>query len=756
MRHSLLLSRYTLGAVLPYFLFVWILLSVVLFVQQGGRYSDLIFNTSLPDYLIWQLTAALVPTVVAFTGPIALLVGVVIGLSRMQGDSEMTAMRAAGVGTSQIVVPILILGVLLSGFALYVNLKGVPFAAQIVRRVALQAALYKLQSPVDPGVFNTEIKDLTIFVKDGDVESGKWKNIFILQQTPDEKTTRLITAKSGFVGTKGEDSEIALEEAQIVTFESGKNEKFSFENVGNLRLAVQTKRGELIDRLAKSKETPEEMGLNELAVYAANAEGIEKTDALLLWQRRILLSLAPLIFALVGTALVTKFNRGGRGFGVSLALVCLVVYYLATLLGEQLARTGSISVLAAGAIPVLVSSIAIIWLFRSRKVNLPNIPSFSNLVGAWYERRNIGSKQTSQGPNGFSRLMDTDIVKSMFRNYLLTLSFLLAMYLLFTAFELWKFAGAMDNGLPLLLEYLFYLVPFVYLQIAPSALMVAAVATFVIKTRQNEVVTWAASGRSVYRLLFPCFFLAFLIGIFNLAAQEIVVSSSNRAQDALRDQIRSRNEIIKRSDNYWIAGPDQIVSFQQLGASDNELGIEKLTVYGFKKGYRLTSVLRAPKAVFDRKLALLTAGGDVIKWSEDGSFTKRKADRKVRIGIDPFQRVISKPAHLNARETAVKIRNSVSDSEARTYKLSLYQKYATPFLPLIVTLFTAPFALSIHRKGNVATIGYAAGLWLLYMGLTSVFQQFGQSGILPVAIAVLSPLAIFSLIGLIMLSRIRT
>ncbi len=183
MRHSLLLSRYTISAILPYFVLVWLLLSVVLFVQQGSRYSDLIFNANLPDSLLWQLTIALIPNVIAFTGPIALLVGVVIGLSRMQGDSEMTAMRAAGVGNVQVVLPVLLLGVLLSGFAFLINTKGVPFAAQIVRQVALKAALYKLESPVDPGIFNTEIDDLTIFVKKGDVDSGKWQNILFFKNT---------------------------------------------------------------------------------------------------------------------------------------------------------------------------------------------------------------------------------------------------------------------------------------------------------------------------------------------------------------------------------------------------------------------------------------------------------------------------------------------------------------------------------------------------------------------------------------------
>src|SRR5688572_20178172 len=141
MRLSLTISRYLIGAILPYFIFSWLLLSVILFVQQASRFADIFFSVNIPANLVWQLTVALIPNVIAFTCPMAMLVGTVIGLTKMQGDSELVAIRAAGVGNLQIALPILILGILLSVFAFFVNLKGVPLAAALVRSVALQTAI---------------------------------------------------------------------------------------------------------------------------------------------------------------------------------------------------------------------------------------------------------------------------------------------------------------------------------------------------------------------------------------------------------------------------------------------------------------------------------------------------------------------------------------------------------------------------------------------------------------------------------------
>src|SRR5215470_11833293 len=285
-----LISRYLLQSILPYFIFAWLLLSVILFAQQASRYSDIFFSVNLPPNLIWQLTLALVPNVIAFTCPMAVLVGTVIGLAKMQGDSELVAIRAAGVGNLQITIPIIILGILLSVFAFFVNLKGVPFAARMVRGVALQTAIKKLESPIEPGVFNTEVAGYTIYVKGGDLQNGTWKNIFIYNEDDANGLVRLITSSNGRLDVTGEASELVLENATVSSFPKQPGEgKFISENIGDVRFAIKTKRAELIEKLSSSEHTPEELGLSELSDYAQAKEGSDRIEAQLLWQRRIIL-----------------------------------------------------------------------------------------------------------------------------------------------------------------------------------------------------------------------------------------------------------------------------------------------------------------------------------------------------------------------------------------------------------------------------------------------------------------------------------
>lgn len=762
-RFSSSIALYILRTIVPYFIFSWLLLSVILFVQQASRYSDIFFNNNLPSALVWQLSFALIPNVIAFTCPMAILVGVIIGVSKLQGDSELIAIRAAGVSNLQITVPIILLGTLLSIFAFLINLKGVPVAAQVVRKVATQTALYKLESPIEPGVFNTEIQGFVIYVKDGDIEKGTWKNIFIYAEDKNSKQMRLITSQNGRIDSRNEASELVLERASVNTFSSENPSKILFtEKVDNLRFVIPTKRGELIQRLSKTEEAPEGLGLSELAAFAKTKTGKEKVEAEIIWQRRLILSATPLLFGVLGTALILRFNRAGKGFGLFLALMSIVFYYLMALLGEQLARTGAITVLTASLFPILITILAISWLFLSQKIFLKiprlNLPGKLNLD--WFRKfgRNFSSGSYRNVRTG---ILDFDIVGSLLRYFLLTFGFLASIYLIFTAFELWKFAGNMENGVNLLLKYLLYLTPYVYLQLAPSSLMIAMLATYIIKSRQNEVVTWTASGQSIYRLLLPCFVLMIIIGFLNWQLQERFLPGTNQIQDALRSQIRSNGVLSLKTGKYWVASENRIYSFELPPETQPILGsrrVANLTVYEFKDAdSKLHSIIKTDAASWEQGKIRFLSEVEQTVWADDvPRVGEGNQVSEIAENYNPFRQTSVKPSHLNSQELADQMKTAESESEQRVYAVALQKKHTTLVLPFIITLFTAPFALSLSRKGKVMTIGCAVALWLLFMGLVSSFEQFGLSGYLSPEISVWGPLLLFSLLGCYLLSKVKT
>ena len=762
-RLSWLISKYLIQSIIPYFIFSWLLVSVILFVQQASRYTEIFFNSNIPQNLIWQLTLALIPNVIGFTCPMAILIGTIIGLSKLQSDSELISIRASGIGNLQITLPIIFFGISLSAFTFGINLYGVPLAAQLVRKIALQTALYKLESPVNPGVFNTEIKDFTIYVRDGDFNTGQWKNVFIHNENKNNDQMRLITSKSGRIDTTNENSELVLENALVNTIFLEKNkEKLVSEVIKEFRVLIPTKRREIIEKLSKTQESSEELGLRELIKFAETKQGREKIEANIIWQRRIILSLTPLIFAILGTALVLRFNRGGKGFGIFLALICIVAYYLLTIFGEQLARTNKISVILGSLLPLLASVLLIFWFFISTKFVLKNPFGNSFSLRNIFERKSSSPVQNNSKAdlslNFTTQILDFDIIKNLLKYFSLTFAFLTVIYIIFTAFELWKFAVEINGGATLLFKYLLYLIPFIYIQLAPTALMVGILATFVIKSRQNEIVTWTAAGQSVYRLLFPCFLLMMFLGFINWEIQERVSPAANKIQDELRVQIRNRGILANREGKIWVADKHRIYSFELMNNRNYfNPNVKNLTIYEFSEDFlRFDSVYQAEQGIWDKDKIKFTEKAEKILWVDGKVEVSRVDEIKIDEKSNPFNSFYQKPSHLTTEELKQKLLTLESETETLNYEVAIEKKHTTLFLPLIITLFTAPFALSLNKKGTVLTVGYAFGLWLLFMGVTNTFDQFGLNGYVSARIAVWSPLILFSILGAFLIARVKT
>jgi len=806
---SWLISRYLLGAVVPYFLFSWVLLTVILFLQQASRYSELFFNVNIPSGLVWQLMIGLIPNVLAFTCPMAVLVGTIIGLSKMQGDSELTAIRAAGVGNIQIAIPIALLGIALSLFALFVNLKGVPFAAALVREVAMRSAISKFESPIEPGVFYSEIEDFTILARDTDPQTGYLKSVFISQKDPANGVYRLITSDIGRIEIAGESTELVLENAAVITIPEAENGgKYAFERIKDIRVALKTKRAELLDRLANAVRLPDELGLGDLSDVAATAEGKTRTEAQIILFRRFVMSLAPLIFCLLGTVMVLRFRRGGRGFGIVLALGALIGYYLIAFSGEQLARAGALPVAIASLLPVAASLAAMLWLAYSPKFRIAeSISNFAALRIEQIKGRSGGLSFKNRLVDVTSGLRDFDISASVAWYFLLATSFLLIVFLIFTAFDTWRFASTVENGGWMLTKYLTFLIPFAYLQIAPSAAMIAVLAAYSIKSRNNELVTWAAAGQSMFRLLMPSLGLALVLGAADFAVQETLAPRANQVQDNVRSELRSGGKPIQPK-RLWTTEGKYIFSYilgppkREPSASDNEKGRAYDEIKGNpddRSANKVESSRPNPKYGasdndIDRRRRPLDSGSavsDIIvleflgdrtnlqtvyrarAGSFDGSTVKLQGVMAVSRGVDslteaskrevelparfdPFRNVGGKPNHLSVLELEESAKAASAESEHFAYSVGVQKRFASLFVPLVVVLFSVPWGISLRRTPMVSSLSIAVALWLVFIGVTNVFEQYGTSGSLTPFVAVWAPVLGFATLGIYLISRIRT
>jgi lipopolysaccharide export LptBFGC system permease protein LptF len=111
-----ILDRYIVREVFRHALLGLIVFTFVLLVPQLVRLMELFVRHTGNGSQILKLFLFIFPGLFTFTLPMAILIGVLLGLGRMSADSEIIALTALGIGRRRILLPVGVLA--FSGFVL--------------------------------------------------------------------------------------------------------------------------------------------------------------------------------------------------------------------------------------------------------------------------------------------------------------------------------------------------------------------------------------------------------------------------------------------------------------------------------------------------------------------------------------------------------------------------------------------------------------------------------------------------------------
>jgi LPS export ABC transporter permease LptF/LPS export ABC transporter permease LptG len=765
MRSRILIAGYVARAATPYVLLTLALLTAILFAQQAGRFAELALYAQIPISMLSQLGAAFLPGVLVLSLPTAVLAGIIIGFARMGSDSEIVAMRSAGVGTWTMLWPVLVIGLLVTAATTYIQLVEAPRAARDLKRAAVESALRKLESPVEPRTFNTEIPGYVIYVRDGDKPTGSWGRVFIYSQQADG-SVRVVTAQSGRIDSSGNVSELVLRDAVATKIPAGEvTEKSSYvvERLDQLRISINTGRAALLERLKGPGNDPDEMGWQELARQASSGTPEEQGAGKRTLHRRLALSISPIIFAFLGGAIGMRVRRGGRGLGVLLAIAILVVYYLVSLLGEALSRSGSVPPAAgAWAATALMIGLSLVFLLVHR---VPSLSLGYRLDWIFRPRARksaspvVSTHTVGTGRSGFPSLLDIGLFKTLGSSFLFTFISLVAIFIIFTLFELWRFIAANRVGIVLIARYILFLIPLITVEIFPATMLVAALMTYALLARRNETIAWWASGQSVYRLMVPGLLFAVAVGASSWLVQEHLMPYSNVRQDSLRAQIKGGEaRAITGTGRQWLASAEsnRLYSYE---FNEQTNTLEQPTIYEFDAaGVHTVNLTSGIKGNWTSTNRMALHNAEVLNLK--GMQIERQTKPEIEVAIEPlavFKPTIDRPSQLSASGlssylTAAKRRGV----EVSALAVALQRKYVAPFSVVVMAFIGIPLALSFGRRGTVIALCAAVGLSIAYWGVGGGMQQLGNLGLLPPAVAGWSPPIIFAAAGSYLLSRIRT
>jgi len=751
-----------------------------------------------------------IPHVVILTIPMSFLFGVLLAIGRMNADSELVALQAGGIPIRRLLRPIVILGLLLSAVNGYLYLEVIPRSSRELRdlKVRLFASAKNL-GRIDPRVFHEEIPNVLLYVREVDNDSGEWRNIlFFDSSSPGEE--RLTLAKRGQMVTaglpgmvdanlaSGEPPEmerwIRLEDVVTHQFIRAEPETYRVNRNRSQLIRPNTKsQGKVRYRLSMGERDTGDLvsfvrgGEFEAADTERESEedtGLRRRLASIELNKRLAIPFACTVFALLALPLGVGTGSGGRGRGFVVSIAVVLVYYLVGNQGEMLAIEGRVAPWIGIWLPNIVLTIVALALMGRMGRWLGERDGGESFIGrvvkwwrSWRENHHHGSAaatpisgsiplnvQRRRYATRFPALFDRYISRRLVPPLLLVLGSTSLLYIVIDLSD--RVEDIAKNNAPIdaILAYYANLVPQVFLDVTPMAVMIAVLILLTVLERQQELTALKAAGISLFRLIVPILLIAAVSAAGLWVLGEIVVPNANRDAKRLRDQIMGREATrsYRSSDRQWLMSRDDETLYNFLRYDSPSETLIRFTVFRIDEDMNLRSHLYTRRARYINGEWLADSG-----WFRqiypDGTdeFRRITGPMKLHISEGPeyFGREYRTPAEMSIRELGDYI-DELVDSGYRPSNLIVrwHQKLTYPLSAFVMVLLALPFGLSRggRRVSTMQGIAIALVLGIAYSMLVALFGKLGELEVLPPLVGAWAPFVLALLFGINRLTDLRT
>ncbi len=323
------------------FLLSLIIISFVLVVGNIVKLVELVIAKGVNIDVVARLFLFLLPSLLIFSIPIAMLSASLLSFGRMAYDNEITAIRAGGISLFPFLLDIIMLGVLFSLLCLYFNDTIIPKAHYLMRTTLQEIGIKKPNTYLEEKTFIKAFKGYIMFIYK--IKDDYMEDIRIYQPQTDKATRTIIAQKGEFISIPEKNS-IKLVLKNGSADEPSFDDPYSFYklNFKNYHITLELKDQQEFGNLDK-KVT--DMTIRELEneIESMKALKIDERPLVVGLYQKYSLSFSSLIFVIIGVPLAIRIKHRERSLGFALSVVICLLYYLMMAFGESLALHNTIT-----------------------------------------------------------------------------------------------------------------------------------------------------------------------------------------------------------------------------------------------------------------------------------------------------------------------------------------------------------------------------------------------------------------------------
>ena len=776
-----IIDRYVVREILPPFVIALLVFTFVLIIPFIIDLAETMIAKGVPGGTILQLIITLLPQALALTIPMALLIGLLVGLGRLSADREVVVMMACGISPYRLLHPVLVFAVVCWGLTSWVMLKAMPDGNQKFREISQEIVMDRAEGEVRSRVFYEDFPNLVLYVHEVPLDGKGWLDV-MAADTKNASQPILYLAKRGrmAIDRQARTIHMVLEDGTRHTTKLDDPAAYEVLKFEQTIIALDP---ESVFPRTGPQRGEREMAVEDLAALAGELEATGKSahNPIMEIHKKFSVPIACFVFALLGVALGTSNRKDGKLAAFVLGIGVIFAYYVLMFTAQSLTKGFWIPAWLAMWIPDLVLGAAGVFLLvrRAQSADQPvRIP-----LPAWLRRRlSMDEASAAGGPRRpgtpalviriphFSiprpTLLDGYVARQYGRVLAMTTAGMLGLFYISSFIDKSDklFKGQISLGM--LLEFLFWSTPEFLTYIIAIAVLLSGLITVGLLTKNSELIVMRACGISLYRTALPMVAFALAAGAFLVGLQENVLAIANRRADQLNHHIRTGSpQTFGLLNRKWIAGKNgEIYHYQYYDPRRQEL--HHLAVFEFDpKDHTLKTRRFVQKATF---IADLRPDAEP-QWALSQGWVREFGPGN-QVLFEPFTDHMARfePAAYfvtEAREPELmnfgQLRVYINELRASGYnvlehEVGLHRKVAFPFVTLVMTLIAVPFAVTTGRRGAMYGIGVGIVLAMIYWVMISIFAAFGASGVLDPMLAAWAPNLIFGAVAAYLLLTVRT
>lgn len=309
--------------------------------------ASLMIEKGISLVVVTRLFIYRLPEVVTLTLPMSSLLSSLLTFSRLSTNSELVALKAAGIPFHRILRPVFLASILVGIGALIGSETVVPFSNRAAENLLKFEVMREKPSMLKEKVFLREesggVLHRVIYLNQLKAREGTMKDV-IIQEFEGGRLSRISLADDGI----WRDGEWWLLDGQVfeVTSQGTVNPLFRFERQ---RLQLGLTPGEV----EKASRKPSEMSSAELLAQIAlfQKEGQKLAPLKVMFHLRLAVPWASVVLAVLGASLGVRSNRAGPGIGFGLSVLIVFAYYVTMSFSRALGEAGYLTPIVSAWVP---------------------------------------------------------------------------------------------------------------------------------------------------------------------------------------------------------------------------------------------------------------------------------------------------------------------------------------------------------------------------------------------------------------------